>query len=101
MKIFHLTFKLEAETFPVGCGNISLFLFYIVVELIYNVMLVSGVQQSDSIIHTHISILFQILFYDMNTLRDSEAGNGTINSVLCKDNFGNFVQDEQKADMNI
>ena len=64
-------------------------------------MLVSGAQQSGSVIHTHISILFQILFYDMNTLRDSEAGNGTINSVLCKDNFGNFVQDEQKADMNI
>ena len=30
--------------------------------MIYNVVLVSGVQQSDSVIHTHISILFQILF---------------------------------------
>ena len=64
-------------------------------------MLDSDVQQTESVIHTHISSLFQILFYDMNTLRDSEAGNGMINSVLCKDNFGNFVQDEQKADMNI
>ena len=32
---------------------------YIVVQLIYNV---SGVQQSDSVIHVHVSILFQILF---------------------------------------
>ena len=74
MKIVHLTFKLEAETFPVDFGNISLFSFYIVVELIYNVMLVSSVQQNDSVIHTffihfihlyiqlYISILFQILF---------------------------------------
>ena len=38
------------------------FLFYIVVQLINNVALVSGVQQSDSVIHTHISILFQVLF---------------------------------------
>ena len=38
------------------------FLFYIGVELINNVVLVSGVQQSDSVIHVHVSILFQILF---------------------------------------
>ena len=30
--------------------------------LIISVVLFSGVQHSDSIIHTHISILFQILF---------------------------------------
>ena len=36
------------------------FLFYTGVRLIYNVVLVSGVWQSDSVIH--ISILFQILF---------------------------------------
>ena len=29
--------------------------------MINNVVLVSGVQQSDSVIHTHVSILFQIL----------------------------------------
>ena len=29
---------------------------------VYNVVLVSGVEQSDSVIHVHISILFQILF---------------------------------------
>ena len=28
----------------------------------YNVVLISGVQQSDSVIHIHVSILFQILF---------------------------------------
>ena len=38
------------------------FLFYIGVQLINNVVLVSGVQQSDSVIHIHVSILFQILF---------------------------------------
>ena len=30
--------------------------------MINNVTLVSGVQQSDSVIHTHVCILFQILF---------------------------------------
>ena len=30
--------------------------------MIYSVVLVSGVQQSDIIMHSHISILFQILF---------------------------------------
>ena len=38
------------------------FLFYTGVQLIYNVVLASGVQQSDPVIHIHISILFQILF---------------------------------------
>ena len=38
------------------------FFFYIGVQLIYNVVLVSAVQQSDSVIHIHISILFQIPF---------------------------------------
>ena len=38
------------------------FLFYIRLQLINNVVLVSGVQQSDSVIHIHVSILFQILF---------------------------------------
>ena len=36
--------------------------FYIGVELISNVVLVSGVQQRDSVIHIHGCILFQILF---------------------------------------
>ena len=35
---------------------------YIGVWLIYNVVLVSTIQQSESIIHIHISTLFQILF---------------------------------------
>ena len=39
------------------------FLFYIEVQVISNVRLVSGVQQSDSVIHIHISILFQIFFF--------------------------------------
>ena len=38
------------------------FLFYIGVQLINNVVLVSGVQRSDSVTHVHVSLLFQILF---------------------------------------
>ena len=41
---------------------LSLFLIFIGVYLIYNVVLVSGVQQSESVIHTLKSTLFQILF---------------------------------------
>ena len=37
-------------------------LIFIGVWLIYNVVLVSAVQQSESVIHIHISTLFQILF---------------------------------------
>ena len=37
------------------------FLFYSGIELINNVVLVSGIQQSDSIIHIHVSILVQSL----------------------------------------
>ena len=36
--------------------------FFIELHLIFNV-LVSGGQQSDSVIHVHIAILFQTLFY--------------------------------------
>ena len=42
----------------------SLFFFFLIdVELIYNVVLVSGVQQSESVIHICLYILFQILFH--------------------------------------
>ena len=40
-------------------------LLYIGAELINNVVLVSGVQQSNSVIHIHMPILFQILFLFM------------------------------------
>ena len=38
------------------------FLFYIGVQFISNVVLVSGVQKSDSVVRIHASILFQVLF---------------------------------------
>ena len=38
------------------------FLFYMCVELTYNVVLISGVQQNDSVIHIHVSLLVQVLF---------------------------------------
>ena len=37
-------------------------LIFIGIQLIYNVVLVSAVQQSESVIHIHISTLFKILF---------------------------------------
>ena len=40
-------------------------LFYVGAELIKNVVLVSGVEQSNLVIHIHMSILFQILFLFM------------------------------------
>ena len=46
-------------------GNVYVlykYLNFIGVQLIYNVVLVSDVQQSDSVIHIHIFIVFQILF---------------------------------------
>ena len=42
----------------VGRPGCCWFFFFIGVSLIYNVVLVSGVQQSDSVIRTHISTLF-------------------------------------------
>ena len=38
------------------------FLNFIEVWLIYNVVIIAAVQQSDSVIHVHTSILSQILF---------------------------------------
>ena len=40
----------------------KIFLLYIGVQLINNVVLVSGLQQSDSVIHIHVFFLLQILF---------------------------------------
>ena len=39
--------------------------------MINNVVLVSGVQQSDSVIHIHVSILFQILFPILQNIEQS------------------------------
>ena len=41
---------------------LKIFLFYNGVQLIYNVVLISGVWQSNSVKYTHISILFHIHF---------------------------------------
>ena len=41
-------------------GHAALFFFFLIgVELIYNIELVSALQQSESVIHTHISTLFR------------------------------------------
>ena len=41
---------------------ILFFSFYMGEQLVNNVVLASGIQESDLVIHTHVSILFQILF---------------------------------------
>ena len=43
-------------------GAFTFFRIFIGIRLIYNVVLVSGVLTSDSVIDIHIFILFQILF---------------------------------------
>ena len=44
---------------PIGPGPFHLFfIIFIGVELIYNAVLVSGVQQSQSVIRIHVSTLF-------------------------------------------
>ena len=46
-------------------------------ELLNNTVLDSGVQQSDAVIHIHISILFQIIFPFRLLLSFNEAGIGS------------------------
>ena len=66
------------------------FLFHIGVELINNIVFVTGVQQGDSVIH--ISILFQILFpfrllqsIEQNSLRSAvgPCGLSILNTAVC------------------
>ena len=54
----------------------TIFLSFIEVELIYNVVIISAEQQSESVIHTHTFILFQILF--PYTLPWGEGGIGAL-----------------------
>ena len=56
------SWKQERGLGPVLLNSFLLFLFYIGVYLIYNVVLGSGIQHSDSVIFIHVSILFQTLF---------------------------------------
>ena len=50
------------EVYLVHLLTLKIILFYIGVYWIYNIVLVSGVLQTDSVIHLHIPILFQIHF---------------------------------------
>ena len=47
---------------PSHSSNLLFFLSFIDVQLIYKVVIIFAVQQSDSVTHMHISILFQIFF---------------------------------------
>ena len=64
--------------------------------MIYNVVLVSGVQQSDSVLHIHISILFQILFYREN-LQDIGSPRGRFRKGLL---FATLIPTEAKRIFN-
>ena len=46
-----------------SCKQKILFLEFILLELIYNVVSISAVQHSDSVIHVYIHTLFHILFH--------------------------------------
>ena len=67
--------KMPAKLLICEIVNICLcqvvFFFLIEIKLIYNVMLFSGVQQSDSLMYLYTSILFQILFH-YSLLQDIE-----------------------------
>ena len=55
----HQCFKSMVQILtPASPSVLPPFLIFIGVKLIYNVVLVSGVQQSESVIHIHISTLF-------------------------------------------
>lgn len=43
-------------------STISLFFSFIEVHLIYKVVIIFAVEQRDSVIHKHVSIIFQIVF---------------------------------------
>ena len=48
-------------------GSLLVMCFYIGTELINSIVLVSGVQSSDSVIHIHISILFHSFPFRKNS----------------------------------
>ena len=58
------------------------FLVYIGIQLINNIVLVSGVQQSDSVIRIHVSILFQVLF-SFRLLQNTEQSSLCYTVGLC------------------
>ena len=64
------------------------------VELIYNVVLVAGVQQSDSVIHIHVFILFQIFthigYYRILSRRSEERRVGKECLRLCRSRWSPY-----------
>ena len=54
--------SLEGEASLLPPFFILKILFYIGVRLMDNVVLILGAQQSDSVLHTHLSTLFQVPF---------------------------------------
>ena len=65
-------------------------LFYIGVELINNVRIVSGVPQSDSVIHTHGSILSQI-FSPFRLLQNTEQSSQCYTVGPCCSSILNMI----------
>ena len=81
--------------------SIKFFIFiFIGVELIYNIVLVSGVHQSESVIHIHTAFLFQILFpyRSLQNIEQSSlcyiVGLYQLSIIyVCREGNGNPLQD--------
>ena len=54
---------LHSEASPCPFKFSFIFLNVIEVELVYNVVLISAIQQNESVIHTYFSIFFSIMVY--------------------------------------
>ena len=59
------------------------FLFYIGIQWINNVVLVSGVQQSDSVIHIHVPILVHTAIFKMDNQQGPTVQQRELCSMLC------------------
>ena len=60
--IVHAITKGQTQTEWLSLVTLCLFFIFIGIELMNNVVLISGVCQTDTVIHIYVSILFQILF---------------------------------------
>ena len=63
--------------------------------MIYNVVLVSGVQQSDSIIHIYVTILFQVLFPFQLLPNIEQSSLCYTVQFLCKSIFSSVLHPEE------